>query len=51
MSLLAGLLSLVPVSVVFADGHCRVVVAGAQGPVVRVIGQDAAAGAELVDRG
>jgi NAD(P)-dependent dehydrogenase (short-subunit alcohol dehydrogenase family) len=48
-SLWAGLLSLVPESVVFADGHCRVVVAGAQGPVVRVIGQDDAAGADSLD--
>jgi hypothetical protein len=42
---------LVPVSVALADGHCCIVVTGAQGSVVRVIGEDDAADAELVDQG
>src|SRR6266496_2828435 len=48
----AVLLSVVPVSVVLADGDgWRVVAAGAQGLVLRVVGQDDAFGAELVDQG
>jgi hypothetical protein len=34
---LGGFLPLVPVSVVLANGYRRVVVTGAQGPVVRVL--------------
>src|SRR5580658_9885900 len=38
------------VSVFLADDYRRVLVTGAQGPVVRVIGEDDAADAELVDQ-
>jgi hypothetical protein len=45
-------LVLVWVSVVPADGDGRrVVTAGAQGPVLRIAGEDDAIGAQLVDEG